>query len=105
MLRPTFWRRVALSFAAMLFALGGCELAARLLFPAPPDPTRQPQIVYQYDPELRYVYVPGQRGWIDDGFVTINSLGFRGKEPVSPKPPGRFRVVVVGDSLTVGYGV
>ena len=89
----------------MLFAVAACELAARVVFPAPPNPTRQPQIVYQFDPGIRYVLLPNQRGWIDDGFVTTNSLGFRGRELVSPKPRGQFRMVAIGDSLTFGWGV
>jgi lysophospholipase L1-like esterase len=89
----------------MLFALASCELAARVVFPAPPDPTRQPQIVYQFDQDIRYVLLPNQRGWIDDGFVTTNSLGFRGPEIALPKPSGRFRIVAIGDSVTFGWGV
>ena len=42
--------------------------------------------VYQSDPDIRYVLLPNQRGWIDDGFVTTNSLGFRGREVTLPKP-------------------
>src|SRR5215475_1145640 len=97
--------KIALGLFSTLLALGLCEVAARLYFPAPPDPTRQPQIGYLYDPEIRYVNVPNQHGWIDDGFVTMNSLGFRGPETAIPKPPGRFRVVLIGDSLTLGWGV
>ena len=68
-------------------------------------PARQPQVAYLYDPEIRYVLAPSQQGWIDDGLITVNSSGFRGPEVVVPKPPGRFRIVVVGDSLTLGWGV
>ena len=85
--------------------LAVAELAARVVFPAPPDPTRQPQIVFLYDPEIRYVLAANQRGWIDDGFATVNSNGFRGGETAMPKPPGRFRVVLIGDSVTFGWGV
>ncbi len=49
--------------------------------------------------------VENQRGWVDDGFVTTNSLGFRGAEIAMPKPTGRFRIVAVGDSVTFGFGV
>ena len=98
-------KRIGLALGATLFALAACELAARIVFPAPPNPTRQPQIRYSFDPEVRYLPLPNQRGWIDDGFVTTNSLGFRGHEPASPKPQGRFRVVAVGDSVTFGFGV
>jgi lysophospholipase L1-like esterase len=102
---PMNGKKLGLAAGATLFALATCELTARAVFPAPADPTRQPQIKYRFDPEVRYVPLPNQRGWIDDGFVTTNSLGFRGPEPASPKPPGRFRVVAIGDSVTFGFGV
>jgi lysophospholipase L1-like esterase len=98
-------RRIGVALGATLFALAACEVAARVVFPAPPNPTRQPQIVYQFDPDIRYVLLPNQRGWIDDGFVTTNSLGFRGREVGSSKPAGRFRIVAIGDSVTFGWGV
>jgi lysophospholipase L1-like esterase len=97
--------RLGLALGAVLFAVATCELAARVIFPAPPNPTRQPQIGYRVDPEIRYTPLPNQRGWIDDGFVTTNSLGFRGPEPALPKPPQRFRIVAIGDSVTFGFGV
>jgi lysophospholipase L1-like esterase len=98
-------KRLGLTLGASLFAAATCELAARVVFPAPPNPTRQPQIQYRVDPEIRYTPLPNQRGWIDDGFVTTNSLGFRGPETTLPKPPHRFRIVAVGDSVTFGFGV
>lgn len=97
--------KIVLAAIALLFAFMLCEIGARIIFPAPPDPTRQPQLGYVYDPEIRYVYGPGDKGWIDDGFVTINSQGYRGREVQVPKPPGRFRIVTIGDSLTMGWGV
>ncbi len=90
---------------AIGLAFGLCEAGARMIFPRPPLASREPQISFLYDPEIRYVMAPAQQGWIDDGLVSVNSLGFRGPDVTSPKPPGRFRVVVVGDSLTLGWGV
>ncbi len=43
------------------------------------------------DPELGYRYNPALPG--------VNSLGLRGPEPVSPKPAGRRRLIVLGDSV------
>lgn len=37
--------------------------------------------------------------------VTNNSLGFREREFQMPKPPGVFRIMVLGDSLTWGAGL
>jgi lysophospholipase L1-like esterase len=102
---PRLVFKMALGAFATVLALGLCELGARIVLPAPPDPTREPQIVQQFDPEIRYTLVPAQRGWIDDGFVTINSRGFRGRETRTPKPSGLYRVVTIGDSLTLGWGV
>jgi lysophospholipase L1-like esterase len=90
---------------ATLVAFLVCEIAARMIFPRPPIGTREPQVAHLYDPEIRYVLAPSQQGWIDDGLVTVNALGFRGAAVEVPKPPGRFRVAVAGDSLTLGWGV
>jgi lysophospholipase L1-like esterase len=35
----------------------------------------------------------------------INALGFRGREYAEKKPEGAFRLVVLGDSVTFGWGV
>src|SRR5262245_12768557 len=85
-MNTTLKARFALAACSVAVAFGLCELAARAVLPAPPDTTRGPEIAYQYDPELRYVPVPNQTGWIDGGAVTVNSLGFRGHEVDSPKP-------------------
>ena len=98
-------KHLTVGAAATLVGLAVCEAAARVAFPAPPDPTRQPQIVYRVDPEVRYVLSPNQKGWVDDGFVTTNSRGFRGGEVDIPKPPERLRIVALGDSVTFGWGV
>jgi len=97
--------RAGAALVAVLVGVGVCELAARILTPRPPDRTRQPPLSYLYDPEIKYILAPNQQGWIDEGLVTVNSLGFRGRETASPKPAGRFRVVAIGDSVTIGMSV
>jgi len=47
-----------LVLGATVFAAATCEVAARIAFAAPPNPARQPQIAYQYDPEIRYIPLP-----------------------------------------------
>jgi lysophospholipase L1-like esterase len=37
--------------------------------------------------------------------VRINNLGLRGNDTTVAKPPGVFRIIGVGDSITFGYGV
>ncbi len=63
----------------------------------------------RYDSEIGWVQIPGKK--IPDLYgpgksVTINQAGFRGlRDNPIPKPPGKFRVVCLGDSFTLGYGV
>src|SRR5438132_5136035 len=95
--------KVCLAVVALTIAFGACEVGARLLFPAPPDGTRQPQVAYYQDPEIRYVIAPNQQGWIDDGLVTVNYMGFRRHEVDSTKLPHRFHNVVTGYNVTLGW--
>ncbi|HEB53493.1 MAG TPA: hypothetical protein ENI87_09590, partial [bacterium] len=37
--------------------------------------------------------------------LRTNSLGLRGPDVAVPKPPGTFRIVMLGDSVTFGWGV
>ncbi len=53
------------------------------------------------DRELFWRLIPGY----SDGLVTISSQGFRTPEFSPRKPPGTYRVVVFGDSVTFGYKV
>jgi lysophospholipase L1-like esterase len=55
-------------------------------------------------PGLPYELVPGRKGTYAGVEVAINSLGQRGPEVTVAKPPGTYRVVALGDSLTFGYG-
>ena len=46
--------------------------------------------------------VPDQIGRFE---YRINSKGFRGEETPYEKPPGVYRIVLIGDSNAFGYGV
>src|SRR4051794_28933152 len=81
---------------AVIVGAALCEAVARLVFPAPQS-WREPRIVFQFQPEGGFIHQPNQRGWMDEGFVTINSLGLRGPAPIVPKPAGLIRVAALGD--------
>jgi len=58
---------------------------------------------YTYDPELGWTLVPGAHGWLRDegvAYLSVNRWGYRGPDWQLAKPPGTFRVAVLGDSMT-----
>jgi lysophospholipase L1-like esterase len=72
------------------------------------NPTRF--ILYKTDKDIGWVHVPNARTtWQGTGeynvFVQINSLGLRDREHTYEKPPGTFRILVLGDSFTEGIEV
>jgi lysophospholipase L1-like esterase len=110
--------RISLLFVGILMALLAGEVVARGLWelrpPAtataeapPPDPSQLPED-WESLPDLRRVRDldrPNLRAMNAGAFYRTNSAGFRGPE-VSRRPaPGTFRVVVAGDSVTMGHGV
>lgn len=97
--------KLAAAGAAILIAFGLCEIAARIIFPAPPQIAREPQLLFLANSDTGFLHVPNQTGWLDDGPATINALGLRGPAPVVPKPRESVRILAVGDSLTFGWGV
>lgn len=88
------------------FAVAGtiAEIAARLLYPAP-LPWRTPQHAYQASSTLGFRYRPNQKAFTADKPFRTNSLGLRGTEVAREKAPGTRRVVFLGDSIAMGYGV
>ncbi len=63
----------------------------------------------RYDPELGWVNTPNValKDYYGPGLdLTTNAQGFRGTSPVPVAvPPGMFRIICSGDSMTLGYGV
>lgn len=67
---------------------------------------------YRPDPELGHAFAPGFRGRFchpeyEGELIETNSDGFRDLEWPAPEraAPGELRVLVLGDSTTVGFGV
>ena len=57
------------------------------------------------DPVLHHRARPGASTMVAGTEFTINSLGLRDREYVSPKPPAIFRILMLGDSFTEGGGL
>jgi lysophospholipase L1-like esterase len=99
---PSGWIKLALAVFGCVMALALSEIAVRVLRLGPDT-----NIVFadnyrlSADPRLAYELVPGSV----DGSARISSAGLRDREYAPAKPPGVFRVVVIGDSIAYGFGI
>jgi hypothetical protein len=97
---PAAAANAGLLAGAVVVTLLVAEAAVRLLYGAPPH-WRTPQVRHELT-GYGYKPAPGQDAWSGGAPVHTNAHGFRGPEWVVPKPPGTFRVMVLGDSLSFG---
>jgi hypothetical protein len=59
--------------------------------------------LYIYDPVRGWALKPNARQWRDaegHALVEVNRFGFRGPDVTLAKPPGTYRIAVLGDSFT-----
>jgi len=94
-----------LALASIVVTLVALELGVRLVAPQDVD-------LYDADKLLRNDTEAGFRLYraraashFSGVDVRINSLGFRDREVLLPKPAEVFRILAVGDSVTFGFGV
>jgi len=57
------------------------------------------------DPKLSFVHEPNSHGFFMGQDVKINSQGLRDNEYSLAKPAGVYRILLLGDSTTFGWGV
>ena len=57
------------------------------------------------NPEIAHEHIPGTSGTYMGVPVAINSVGLRDREYPPQKPPGMTRILMLGDSVTFGWGV
>jgi len=57
------------------------------------------------DPEISHLHRPGAQAFLMGVDVRINSVGLRDREISVEKPAGTYRILVLGDSTTLGWGV
>jgi hypothetical protein len=86
-------------------AFGLTEITVRFIRPQEVGPPR-----FAFDPELGEIPVPRQQArrfypGVYDFTYSNNSQGFRGSREYGLKQPGDFRLLLLGDSFTYGFGV
>jgi len=102
-------RRVLFSVVIAFVVLGSIEALSRVAVAIFEKEPPVPRYIKQFDPRLGWSLRPGMREWSSrTGYpilYAINSNGLRDAEIPYAKPAGEFRIVLVGDSHTFGYGV
>lgn len=91
-----------------LLTLVGLEIALRIAAPAAEPAPPAPHVTDDL-PVIRTLYEhsrPNVRGRLPNGVpYRTNRFGIRGPDITLDKPPGTFRIAVIGDSVTMGAGV
>ncbi len=103
--------------SALLISIVAMELIIRIIYFQPRGRVAVPHefrlsdldgVPYELTPDHTYEWVYGPRSFFDTGFsipVRTDSHGYRGKDLVEPAPDGVYRILVLGDSFTLGLGV
>ncbi|MBI1390750.1 MAG: hypothetical protein GC154_20150 [bacterium] len=101
-------------FALLAIALGLCasflmmEFACRLLGVGEPNLTltgNKRLFIPNDDPEIAFTMRPDYEDFVFGSNVRINAKGLRDEEVDYEKPDGVKRILLLGDSVTFGYGV
>jgi len=100
--------RLSLVLLGIAIGLGATEASLRLM--ARLHPAEDLRGLHEPRPDRPWLYGlrPGAEGRVTHtGAVryVINADGFRDRLYPRAKPPGTFRIVVIGDSIAFGYGV
>ncbi len=96
---------------ALVFTLALGEVAVRLITSSKLiyniEMVKYARELKQRDPRgvVSHVHRPSRSAKLMGVEVALNSLGDRGPELADPKPPGTRRVLVLGSSITMGWGV
>ncbi len=102
-------KKIVFRLVAFILVLAGIEIAARLFYAYAHPEDVVPLSIGRFDERLGWSMRPGSRGTSErTGQLVeyrINSHGLRDEETPYRKSPGTFRILLIGDSWTFGYGV
>ncbi|HKH45321.1 MAG TPA: SGNH/GDSL hydrolase family protein [Thermoanaerobaculia bacterium] len=94
----------------ILLALSAGEILLRIVGAPEVAPVRRGRFQLSANPRLVFEPVPGlaYEGAPDSFFEYLgasNRLGYRDRDHALAKPPGTYRIVVLGDSIAAGYQI
>lgn len=104
--------RAALIFGACLLGLALLEAATRIVFDR--NGMHYGLEMWKYARQIKrpsanalmsHEHTPGSEAVLMGVKVTINSEGLRDRQYALGRPPNVFRILVLGDSVTLGWGV
>ena len=104
-------KKIALLLFSILILSAAAELFLRLSYPAYSNYNTE---MWRYSSKLKridtlsgcHVHVPNGSGIFYNARIQTNSLGLRADaDYITPKPKGKKRILVLGDSITMGWGV
>jgi hypothetical protein len=88
---------ISLAAVCVMYAAAEVYLRCTVPFIAPTWPWHfDPRVGFLFDANATLKYTNGADFWTS---TRVNSLGFLDREPKIPKPPGTFRILVIGDSF------
>jgi lysophospholipase L1-like esterase len=102
---------VVLLLVTVLLCFGAMEVTLRVKFARSLDFSME---MWKYamqlkqpvaDPHLSFVHVPNRSAFLMGAPVSINSHGLRDREYSETKPSNVYRIMMLGDSTTFGWGV
>jgi lysophospholipase L1-like esterase len=99
---------VLLACGGVALVLAGAELVARMVWEPTPPSTHFVAEELRALPDLRTkaeLMQPNLHARNAGALYESNSAGFRGRERSEAKPPGGYRIALIGDSLAMGWGV
>jgi len=109
--RPSALLNSIVLVIAILFGCIAMEVALRVIFAHSLDFSME---MWKYavklkrpvaNPDLSFAHAPNRSAFLMGVQVSINSEGLRDREFSLEKPPGVYRVMMLGDSTTLGWGV
>jgi len=100
--------KLLLAFLSLLLVIALAELLVRVL-PLSHGLPYDVQVITKYDSLLGWSKIPNaRRNFVTEEYrisESINSMGIRGPEYSTHKPPGEYRILLLGDSYAEGYTV